>query len=212
MVGRYPDFDVLAPEVVETWDQLTRQVVLGRVEPAARLRFFRPEEVPTARAFCDIVMAQDEEPRVPVLELLDAKYAEGRLDGYRYADMPDDREAWHLLLEGLDHSAHTRYAKARFSELEPEAQEGLCRDFQTGNLQGGPWERLNVGRAWSLALRGIVSEFYSHPWAWNEIGYGGPAYPRGFMRMGDLSTTEPFETADEVGRDPVRDARRLGNP
>ena len=211
MRGRYPDFDVLAPEVVRTWDEATRAVVLARLERPAGFRFFRPEEVPTARALCDLVMAQDGEPRVPVLELLDRKYAEGRLDGYQYADMPDDREAWHLLLEGLDHAAG-RYSRDRFSELEPEAQVAICRDFQAGALQGGPWKRLNVGRAWSLALRGIVSEFYSHPWAWNEIGYGGPAYPRGFMRMGDLSTEEPFETPERGTRDPVRVTGPTGHP
>src|SRR5262245_27496490 len=207
MVGRYPDFDVLAPEVVDTWDEVTRAVVLARLDPPSEFRFFRPEEVPTARAFCDLVMAQDEEPRVPVLELLDRKYAEGRLDGFQYADMPDDRDAWHLLLEGLDH-ADGRNGRERFTDLEPEPQEASCREFQAGARHGGPWERLNVGQAWSRALRGIVSEFDSHPWAWNEIGYGGPAYPRGFMRMGDISQQEPFETPDQVGRDPVRDVGR----
>ena len=32
--------------------------------------------------------AQDAEPRVPVAEMVDEKLAAGRLDGYRYADMP----------------------------------------------------------------------------------------------------------------------------
>jgi hypothetical protein len=206
MVGRYPDFDVLAPEIVGTWDAGTCALVMSRLRPRGALRFFQPEEVPTARAFCDLVMAQDEEPRVPVLELLDAKYAEGRLDGYQYAGMPDDREAWHLLLRGLDHTARTRYGRQRFSDVDPEVQRAICEDFRTGALQGGPWESLDVARAWSLALRSIVSEFYSHPWAWNEIGYGGPAYPRGFMRMGDLSTEEPFETPDRMPVDAAREA------
>ena len=39
----------------------------------------------------------------------------------------------------------------------------------------------------------ILAAFYSHPWAWNEIGFGGPAYPRGYMRLGPTSTREPFE-------------------
>ncbi len=32
--------------------------------------------------------------------------------------------------------------------------------------------------------RAMLSAFYSHPWAWNEIGFGGPAYPRGYARIG----------------------------
>jgi hypothetical protein len=211
MIGRYPEFDVLAPEVADGWDEETRRVVRERLAPPGELRFFGLEEAATARAFCDTVMDQDDEPRVPVLELLDRKYAEGKLDGYRYEDMPDDREAWRLLLAGLDHTAH-RYGRQRFADLDEDARQAICRDFQQGVLQGGPWERLNVRRAWSLALRSIVSEFYSHPWAWNEIGFGGPAYPRGFMRMSDLSAVEPFERPDRIGRDPVRDASELGLP
>ena len=44
-------------------------------------------------------------------------------------------------------------------------------------------------------MRMILTGFYSHPWAWNEIGFGGPAYPRGFMRLGALGPREPYESA-----------------
>ena len=43
------------------------------------------------------------------------------------------------------------------------------------------------------ACAAILAAFYSHPWAWNEIGYGGPAYPEGYMRLGPLSILEPHE-------------------
>ena len=33
-------------------------------------------------------------------------------------------------------------------------------------------------------MRVVLACFYSHPWAWNEIGFGGPAYPRGYSRFG----------------------------
>ena len=84
MIGRYPDFDVL--DASDTGDDATRSVVLARLDPPGALRFFTAGEEPTLRAFCDTVLAQD--PRVPVAEMLDVKLADGRLDGYRYADMP----------------------------------------------------------------------------------------------------------------------------
>ena len=34
--------------------------------------------------------------------------------------------------------------------------------------------------------------FYSHPAAWNEIGFAGPAYPRGYKNLG-VDRREPFE-------------------
>ncbi|MGI8869180.1 MAG: gluconate 2-dehydrogenase subunit 3 family protein [Mycobacteriales bacterium] len=205
MIGRYPDYDVLAAS--DTWDQATRRVVLARLDPPGPMRFFAAEQEPTLRAFCDTVLAQDDEPRVPVAEFVDAKLAAGRLDGYQYADMPDDRDTWTIVLRGLDHTAHSRYGKADFAAAEPATAEAIVDEFAHGRLAEGPWEQLNVPRAWAVCLRSILAGFYSHPWAWNEIGFGGPAYPRGFMRLGPLSTTEPFEKHGATDEDPVRAVR-----
>ena len=208
MIGRYPDFDVL--ENAHNWDEVTREVVLRRLEPYGPLRFFAPTEEPTLRAFCDTVTAQDREPRVPVAEMVDAKFADGRLDGYRYADMPVDGETWHLVLAGLDESAQEREGSP-FSTLAPRQREAVIERFAAGELAGGSWESLNVSRAWSVCMRAILSEFYSHPWAWNEIGFGGPAYPRGFMRLGQgASVLEPCERPGATDEDPVRLVRGPG--
>ncbi|KLO29691.1 hypothetical protein ABW16_08710 [Mycolicibacter heraklionensis] len=205
MIGRYPDFDVLASK--DSWDEATRKVVLARLEPPGPLRFFTAAEEPTLRAFCDIVLAQDDEPRVPVAEFVDAKLADGQLDGYQYADMPDDRETWRLVLRGLDEAAGQRYGKASFAAAEVPTQLALVDQFSRGRLQGGAWSQLNEMRAWSVCMRMALSAFYSHPWAWNEIGFGGPAYPRGFMRLGGPSgpaaVREPFETRGAIDKDPV---------
>jgi hypothetical protein len=204
MIGRYPDFDVF--DAADTWDHATRKVIEDRMALAGRpLRFFSAEQEPVLRAFCDTVMAQDEEPRVPVAESVDDKLAEGRGDGYQYADMPDDRETWRLVLEGLEQSARERTDGAHgFAGASPEVREAIVEDFSNGECYGGAWDRLNVSRAWSVCMSSVLSGFYSHPWAWNEIGFGGPAYPRGFMRLGPLSVIEPFETPGATQEDPVR--------
>ena len=206
MIGRYPDFDVL--ETVDSWDEATKKVVLARLEPPGPLEFFTAAEEPCLRAFCDTVLAQDTEPRVPVAEAVDGKLAAGKLDGYQYADMPDDRDTWRLVLRGLDETAQTRYGKESFAAADPEAREAIIDQFSKGQLEGGTWARLNVNHAWSVCMRMVLSGFYSHPWAWNEIGFGGPAYPRGFMRLGGGSgpaaVREPFETPGATDEDPVR--------
>ncbi|HET8929611.1 MAG TPA: gluconate 2-dehydrogenase subunit 3 family protein [Acidimicrobiales bacterium] len=200
MIGRYPDYDVM--DSIGTWDAVTRSVVLNRLEPHGPLRFFTSEEEPTLRAFCDTCMAQDREPRVPVAESVDAKLADGHLDGYQYADMPDDRVTWQKVLAGLDHTATERHGCA-FAACSPSQREGLVGDLADGGLSGGPWDDLVVSRAWSVCMRAILAGFYAHPWAWNEIGFGGPAYPRGFMRMGPTSVREPFERPGATDEDPV---------
>jgi hypothetical protein len=202
MIGRYPDFDVF--DAVDTWDPATRKVVEDRMALAGKpLRFFTAEEEPALRAFCDTVLAQDDEPRVPVAEFVDDKLAAGRLDGFQYADMPDDRDTWRLVLAGLDEAARDRVGTG-FADADADARDQVVDDFAHGKLSGGSWERLNVERAWSVVMRAVLTGFYSHPWAWNEIGFGGPAYPRGFMRLGPVSILEPFESPGATQEDPVK--------
>jgi len=206
MIGRYPDFDVL--DAVDTWDEATKKVVLARLEPPGPLRFFTVAEEPTLVAFCDVVLAQDAEPRVPVAAMVDGKMANGKLDGYRYADMPRDPDTWRTVLAGLDHTARSAYG-CSFAECSAERRENIVGEFAQGRLVGGPWDELNVARAWSVVMRGALAAFYSHPWAWNEIGFGGPAYPRGFLRLGGgAAGREPFETSGAVAVDPVREDSR----
>ena len=45
------------------------------------------------------------------------------------------------------------------------------------------WHGLAASHAWSIWTRYACAAFYSHPWAWNEIGCGGPAYPRGYQAL-----------------------------
>jgi gluconate 2-dehydrogenase subunit 3-like protein len=206
MIGRYPRHDVF--DAIDTWDPATRRVIEERMRlSGAPLVFFAAEEQPTLRAFCDTCLAQDTEPRVPVAEFVDEKLAAGRLDGYRYADMPDDRETWHLVLAGLDETAAESYGVASFADAEQVDRERIVARLADGDLRGGSWERLNVSQAWSVCMRMILSGFYSHPWAWNEIGFGGPAYPRGYMRLGPVGTREPFEAPAAGDEDPVSAVR-----
>src|SRR5690349_337853 len=103
MHGRYPDYDVL--ENASHWDDATRAVVLARVDDVPPFRFFDEAEQRTLVAFVDCVLAQDGEPRVPVLNFVDEKFASGKLDGFRYHDMPRDPEVWKRLARRLDEEA-----------------------------------------------------------------------------------------------------------
>ena len=104
MHGRYPDYNVL-DEQATTGTKSRAGSSSSASTPCPPIRFFTAPEAATLGAFCDLLMAQDREPRVPVLAMVDQKLFDGRLDGYRYADMPDDRETWRRVAEGLDSSA-----------------------------------------------------------------------------------------------------------
>jgi hypothetical protein len=204
MHGRYPDYNVLAQ--APHWDDVTRQLVAARVDQVPKIRFFTHEEALTLGAFCDIVLAQDREPKVPVLNMVDAKLFEGKLDGFRYDDMPDDRETWRRVAAGLDSAVVQHGVSGGFDAAPVEVQRDVVGAFSDGKLHGQVWDSLPCARAWSVVMRAVLSEFYSHPWAWNEIGFGGPAYPRGYARFG-AGQREQWEGAAATDTDPVLDAK-----
>ncbi len=212
MVGRYPDFDVL--EQAEHWDELTRRVVIDRVENVPKLHFFDLREAATLIALCDLLTGQTgEEPKIPVLSYIDEKLANGELDGYRYFDMPDDNETWRAVARGLDEEARKRGVES-FALLSVFDQQEICHLFAKAELFGGAWATLNVARAFSVVMRHVCAQFYSHPWAWNEIGFGGPAYPRGYARFGSphlrKAESEAWEGEEAFELDPVRDVKERG--
>jgi hypothetical protein len=211
MHGRYPDYDVL--QEAEHWDEVTRRVVLERVTEVPEIRFFALEEVETLTAFADIVLAQDAEPRIPVMAYVDQKLFDGERDGYRYFDLPDDDETWRRVARGLDEEAR-RCGRDRFTLLGVGEQLEVCHRFAGGDLHGGAWDTLNVSRAWSVVMRYLLQAFYSHPWAWNEIGFGGPAYPRGYSRFGSphlqSAERETWEGKEAFEVDPVEDTQERG--
>jgi hypothetical protein len=212
MVGRYPDYDVL--EQADHWDEVTRKVVLDRVDNVPSIRFFDEREAATLGAFLDHLLGQvDEEPKIPVLAFVDEKLYEAKLDGYRYFDMPDDGETWRRVARGLDEEA-AKQAAASFALLSDHDQNELCHRFAHAELYGGTWATLNVSRAFSVLVRHICAAYYAHPWAWNEIGFGGPAYPRGYSRFGSPhlrhGETETWEGREAYELDPVKDTRARG--
>jgi hypothetical protein len=209
MLGRYPDFDVLSQ--TGHWDEVTRRVVLDRVERPPRFRFFTVDERATLKPFCDRLTAQDDEPRIPVLAYIDEKLHENVGNGYQYFDMPSDQETWRTVARGLDEGAQA-LGLDTFAELSHHHQLQVCHHFAEGELFGGAWATLNLARAFKLVLRDVCEAFYAHPWSWNEIGFGGPAYPRGYASFGtpSLGEREHWETPEEFTRDPVPDVRQKG--
>jgi hypothetical protein len=198
--GRFGDFDVLGE--VSRWDVVTAGVVIARLDTDPQLSFFDATEEPTVRALLDLLLAQHDEPRVPVAELIDQRLLAGLTDGWHYDDMPEDGEAWHRSLAALDEEARARRGQS-FHRLTLEQQGDLLQAVQDADH----WHGFEAEHLWSLWTRYACTAFYSHPWAWNEMGFGGPAYPRGYKNMG-LDSRERWERPESDAEDPVRWADR----
>jgi hypothetical protein len=136
--------------------------------------------------------------------MVDARLAAGETDGWRYEDMPEDAQAWRDTLGYLDDDAKLHYGTT-FAGASRAGQMALIQAVQDRGSQD--WHGLPAGHVWSLWTRYACAAFYSHPWAWNEIGFGGPAYPRGYKNVG-VDAREPFEIRDAGEGAVARERRR----
>jgi gluconate 2-dehydrogenase subunit 3-like protein len=199
--GRFEGFDVLGE--AGTWDEATKGVVLARLAPPPSLRFFTTAEEADCRVLLDLLLDQHEEPRVPVIEEIDRRLVEGEGDGWHHAEMPPDAAAWRRSLAILSETSERDHG-APFHELDRRAQAEVLEDVRTAQRFGD----LPARWVWNLWMRYALPAFYMHPWTWNEIGFGGPAYPRGYKNLG-IDGLEPWERPDGDRRDPVPWAERI---
>lgn len=172
---------------------MTAGVVLARLAPVGDLSFFTATEDATATVLCNLLLAQDCDPRIPVVSLIDARLAAGETDGWGYEDMPEDSQAWRDTLADLDADARAAHGTG-FAALDRAAAAAMVQDVFDRSTRGGDFHGRAANHVWSLWTRYATTAFYSHLWAWNEIGFGGPAYPRGYKNVG-IDARERWEVA-----------------
>jgi hypothetical protein len=196
----YPDFDVVTPEKWRLdWDEPTRRLVLERVHTLPPYLYFTPEEIACLEAICDRLLPQDDRPselRIPVARWIDDRLFRGEGEGYRYGGMPSDQEAYRLGLRGIEETAHALFEQP-FEELEGVEQDMVLWRVSEGNPPGATWDSLPAHRFFGLLLDDAITEYYSHPMAWAEIGFSGPSSPRGHIRLAP-GMRDPWE-AQKVG-------------
>ena len=141
------------------------------------------------------------------MSFVDAKLADGQLDGFQHDGMPDDRDTWRQVAHGLDQAAR-RHGETTFAARRRADAARDRRRLRGRRADRRIWDRAARATAWTVVMRSVLSAFYSHPWAWNEIGFGGPAYPRGYMRLAE----GPAGAEPDEARRGVRTRPRRGRP
>jgi hypothetical protein len=196
MSEHYPGYDVLAKRHTPSWNEKTRQVIDERLALPREPRYLSHEEWLILEAICDRIMPQPRtRPPVPLAAMVDAKLFENRGDGYRDHRLPPLREAWQRGLQAIDAEAR-RGHRVGFAALDAAEQDALLRAVQQGALGDDSWEGMPAAIFFAKRLLpDIVTLYYAHPTAWNEIGFGGPASPRGYVRM-DFDRRDPWEAAE----------------
>ncbi|MBK8210102.1 MAG: gluconate 2-dehydrogenase subunit 3 family protein [Rhodospirillales bacterium] len=207
-LDRYPGYDVLRKRDTPSWNDVTRRVIDARLAISDRPRFLSETDWATLQAICERVVPQPpDRPAIPVAALVDDKLCRDDGDGYRNAKLPRLREAWQRGLRAIDAEARVAHGTG-FVALDGDAQDALLRAAKQGDLRHPAWEGMPSDVFFDARLlRDIVHAYYSHPTAWSEIGFGGPASPRGYVRM-DFDRRDRWEAVEAKGGDEAEVRRR----
>ena len=196
MTSRFPGYDVLAKRNTLSWNEPTRRAIDKRIAVPPGPLFFSVTEWETLCAVCARIVPQPRDrPPVPLPAYVDEKMFENQSDGYRFAELPPQGEAWKTGLAAIEAEAQAAH-RAGFHELAATEQDALLRRMQKGELDGPPWRGMPSALFFNKhVLHDIVSAYYAHPTAWSEIGWAGPASPRGFVRL-DKGMRDPWEATE----------------
>lgn len=186
----YPDYDVLSLQ--DEWDDHTRSIVIKRLGPF-RLTLLSEWEQEMIKVIASH-LAYDERDEVLtwVAAHVDQALAQPFGESQRKPNTPPRRTLIRDGLKALDNWAKSTHYKA-FLHIKPDQQLQILRSLELGSLaQENTWDTVLQKELFQKLLGLIISAYYSHPWVWSDIGYGGPAYPRGYVRV-ELGLTDPWE-------------------
>jgi hypothetical protein len=195
-VTRYPDYDVLNKRDSPSWDAPTRNVIDERLAAPGDPAFFNSAQWHAVIALCEcIVPRRNAILSVRTALLIDAKLAGNHGDGYRDARLPPQQDAWRTALAAVDEECHARFGLP-FASLEAVSRISLIEAMQRGELHCAAWNGIPSKLFFAeRLLHDVCGAYYSLPHAWSEIGFGGPANPRGYVRM-NFNRRDPWEASE----------------
>ena len=174
----------------------TREALLERAQPDHpdyRPVAMTPAQLDLLRAVVDRVLPQPRGARIDLAARIDGLLGSGVGDGWRYALLPPDPEAYRAALRTLDAAAHAAHGHG-FVELDGDRQDDMLRRIAADGLGSLPaLDLLDTAqmRLWFEELRSDATRLYvAHPATLARMGYGGIAYggdeerKPGFVRIG----------------------------
>ena len=135
--------------------------------------FFSADAYETFAAACArLVPSTGLAQSIDVASAIDARLAAGTGDGWRYATLPPDAEAFRTGVARLDAAAEAGFAE-RFCDLAPDHQDDILRDAQHARGAFDAAGGFDARRWFADWLAEAAGLFYAHPLAQQDIGYAG---------------------------------------
>lgn len=191
----YPNYDVMNEQ--DAWDDHTQAIVGARLVREHDYRFLTLTEAELLRTICSRLMDDDRGEIIQyVLCHVDETLSRNIGEGQRKPGVPAARQLIRDGLRAFDRSAQLRFGTHLFHVTDNE-QRQLMLEFGENRMEPAEeWGAISQKALFQKLLTLTVEAYYSHPKVWSEIGYGGPAYPRGYVRTA-IGQLDPWEAKKE---------------
>lgn len=190
---RYPDWDVM--NNADHWDEHTANLIQKRLDNPGSLKFFKKQEAQLLHAICVRLLADADEHSVgQVLAHIDKQLAENISAGYWQVGIPEGQVLYRKGLHGVEETAKAQFRQG-FMELDSRQQTEVLKAIADGHAQGNTWTKLPAQKFFKQLLQDAIEIYASLPTVWSAMGYAGPAYPRGYVRI-ELGATDPWEARE----------------
>lgn len=193
METRYPNWDVM--NNADHWDEVTANLVHQRLANPGGLKFFREEEAKLLRGICVRLLADNDEHSLSiVLAHIDKMLAENLSAGYQQVGLPEARVMYRQGLGGVEATAKILQGQG-FLDLDARHQTEVLKAIADGHAPGATWTKIPAQTFFKKLLKDAIEIYCSLPTVWSNMGYAGPAYPRGYVRI-ELGATDPWEAIE----------------
>ncbi len=182
---KYPFGSVRALLETDWVTEPTRKVLLERFDAGENYapRFFDARDYAALKAVCEILAPSEIVPLDFVPGEIDERLDKNTGNGWRYAKMPPDGEAFRRWLRGLNDIAEQKF-DCDFQSLTIEKRNEILQFVRRGEINSEVWRDFNSRLFLEELLAEFAEIFYAHPLAQEEIGYIGFADAHGWQKIG----------------------------
>ena len=192
---RYPSFQVMDEH--EEWDTHTQTIVSNRLLASEPRTVLDTDELQFLQLVCSALVDDDRgDVMTYVIAHVGQSLQSSTGEGQRKYGIPEQKK---LILDGIQYLGELRHqAKITNPNLdEAESLTELLSQVSKGTAAHVKWSSQLQCEWFKKMLNLTVEAYCSHPVVWSEMGYAGPAYPRGYVR-GDIGRLDPWEAKEEA--------------
>jgi hypothetical protein len=177
----YPNYDVL--EQKKEWDPTTQSVIDHRLNEV-NTSFFSPDERKLLQTFIELVFPSHlGDVTINVIAILDQRFATKKISGYAKGT---NKLKVDIIRKGMKNVESHMYSKHQTTlfELDKKVQQEYIHSLKENQGYLNVWQDVPPALFFKTLTEVIIPIIYSDPAIWSKIGYGGPAFPRGYYAMG----------------------------